>query len=223
MWNEGIFLLHTAIVMISLLMALRLSKSALIGFICLQCVLANLFVLKQTTLFGLSATCADAFTIGATLGLNLLQEYFDRFSAKITIYLNFFLLVFYAIISQVHLLYTPSTFDHTQAHFGALLAPMPRIVIASLIAFFISQHVDYWLYGLLRKIWTHKWLVMRNYASISLSQLVDTILFGFLGLYGLVENLGQIILVAYTVKLIAIAIGTPFIAISKKIMEDKVN
>src|SRR6185295_1974808 len=103
MFNELLFLFHCITVAIFSLISLWLGPSALVAFICAQCILANLFVIKQTTLLGLTATCADAFTVGATLGLNLLQEYFGKEIAKKTIWINFFLLIFYAIISQIHL------------------------------------------------------------------------------------------------------------------------
>lgn len=215
--NELVFLSHSFIVSAAALIALRFGKSALVTFICIQCVLANLFVLKQTTLFGFNATCADAFTIGATLGLNLLQEYFGRAITRSTIFINFFILLFYALASQIHLLYIPSIFDTTQMHYASLLQFMPRIVIASFIVYFIAQMVDYFLYGFLKRMWTQKFLIFRNVISISVSQLVDTILFSFLGLYGIVENLWEIILISYSIKLIAIALSTPFIWLSSKI------
>jgi len=160
---------------------------------------------------GLNATAADAFTIGATIGLNLLQEYFGKAITRTTIAINFFFLVFYAIVSQVHLLYTPSAFDTTQDHFSPLLGFMPRIVIASFTVYLIAQMIDYKLYGWLKKVWTSRFLVLRNYASISISQLVDTVLFSFLGLYGIIDNIGEVILVSYTIKLAAIALATPFV------------
>lgn len=217
--NELIFLFHAAFIGITALGALALGRSALVAFICLQCVLANLFVLKQTTLLGLNATCTDAFTIGATIGLNLLQEYFGKSITRKTIAINFFLLVFYAIISQIHLWYLPSSFDTTQGHFSALLGFMPRIAIASFTVFLIAQTVDYYLYGWLKKVWTSRLLVLRNYASISVSQLVDTVLFSFLGLYGIIDNIGEIILISYSVKLAAILVATPFVMASKWIFK----
>ena len=108
--NELIFLLQTITVSLCALGALYLGKEALVTFICIQSILANLFVIKQTTLFGLNATCSDAFAVGATLGLNLLQEYFGRTITRKAIWLNFFFLVFYAITSQIHLAYAPSTY-----------------------------------------------------------------------------------------------------------------
>src|SRR5439155_22211216 len=94
---------------------------ALVAFVCICCILANLFVLKQTTLFGFNATCSDTFTIGATLGLNLLQEYFGRYMSRIAIGINFFFLIFYTIMSQIQLAYAPSLFDSMQPHYMPLL------------------------------------------------------------------------------------------------------
>jgi uncharacterized integral membrane protein (TIGR00697 family) len=228
--NELIFILHTLIIGLAALGALALGRSALVAFVSIQCILANLFVLKQTTLLGLNATCADAFTIGATIGLNLLQEYFGKAITRTTIAINFFFLVFYAVISQVHLWYTPSAFDTTQDHFLPLLGFMPRIVIASFTVYFIAQMIDYKLYGWLKKVsclrpngsagqQTSKFLILRNYASIAVSQFVDTVLFSFLGLYGIIDNIGEVILVSYSIKLAAIALATPCVLGAQRIFK----
>jgi len=201
----------------SALVALYLGQAALVAFICLQCVLANLFVVKQITLFGFSATCADAFTVGAVLGLNLLQEYFGRAITRSCILINFFLLVFYVIVSQIHLVYTPNSYDTTQEYFLPILGLMPRIVIASFIVYLIAQLADYALYGFLKRAFSDRYLVARNYLSIALTQLLDTVLFSFLGLYGIIENIWQVIFISYVIKLVAIGIATPFVLFSKKI------
>lgn len=215
--NEYIFIIQTIILALASLQALHLGASALTAFICTQCILANLFVVKQITLLGFNATAADAFTIGATLGLNLLQEYHGKKATQKAIAINFFMLIFYAIVSQIHLWYTPSQYDVMDVHFNPLLTVMPRIVIASFSVFLISQMIDYWLYGVLRRIWQSRFLVLRNYSSLLVSQLVDTVLFSLLGLYGLVENIGHIIIVSYTIKVCAIILAVPFVAWAKKV------
>lgn len=196
--------------------ALRLGASALVAFVCVQCILANLFVVKQIALLGFNATAADACTIGATLGLNMLQEYYGKKATQKAIIVNFFLLVFYAVVSQIHLWYTPNAYDTMNIHFQPILTLMPRIVIASFSVFLVSQMIDYWLYGVLRRVWQSRFLVLRNYSSLLVSQLVDTVLFSLLGLYGLVENIGHIIIVSYTVKVCAIILAVPFVAFAKK-------
>ena len=216
--NELIFILHTIVISLSTLVALRLGAHALVAFVCLQCILANLFVIKQITLFGLGATGSDAFTIGAVLGLNLLQEYYGPTIARHTIWINFFLLLFYALSGQIHLAYLPSSSDTLQPHFMAILDAMPRIVIASFTVYLIAQYCDYLLYGFLKKTLHDRFLIIRNYASIMITQLLDTVLFSFFGLYGLVDNIWHIIIVSYSVKLLAILIATPCVALSKRLV-----
>ncbi len=219
MFNELIFFLHSIIIGIFALGALKIGKEALIAFIALQTILANLFVLKESTLFGLNATCADAFAIGAVLGLNLLQEYFGKEITKKTIGISFFLLIFYGIISQIHLAYFPSLHDSIHANYAAIFHFMPRLVIASMITYLIAQLFDAWLYGKLKELFNGRYLIARNICSISLSQLLDTVLFSLLGLYGIVHNVWHIIIISYAIKLAAIAISMPFVAMSKKIVK----
>ncbi len=217
--NELLFIFHTIVISIGALIALYLGQVALIAFVCLQCVLANLFVIKQITLFGFSATCTDAFTVGSVLGLNLLQEYFGRAITRTCIWINFFLLMFYAVVSQIQLAYVPNTYDTMQEHFLPILSVMPRIVIASFIVYFIAQWTDYALYGFLKRTLGDRHLVLRNYVSIAFTQLIDTVLFSFLGLYGIIENIWQVIFISYVIKLVAIGIATPFVLFSKKIYD----
>jgi len=217
MMNELIFILHTCIISLTALGALYLGQSALVVFVTLQCILANLFVIKQITLFGLTATCSDAYTVGAVLGLNLLQEYFGRSIARKTIWINFFFLIFYAIVSQIQIAYIPSPDDIMQQYFVPILSFMPRIVIASFTVYLISQFADYALYGFLKRTLKNRLLIVRNYASMAVTQLLDTILFSFFGLYGIIDNLWQVIVISYAIKLLAIIIAAPFVGLSKRI------
>ena len=217
MINEFIFILHALIIGSSVLFALRLGPEALVTFVSMCAVLANLFVIKQTTLFGFTATCSDAFIIGAVLGLNVLQEYYGKKLAQKAIWISLFSLIFYALLSQVHLLYLPGIHDTAHPHYAALLGFMPRITIASFVTYFIVQQVDYLLFGFLKKMFAGKYLAARTTASLMICQLLDTVLFSFLGLYGIIENIGDIILISYTIKMAVILLSAPFVAFSRKI------
>lgn len=215
--NEFIFIIHVAIIGFFALAALKFGKHALIAFISTCCIAANLFVVKQITLFGLDATCSDAFTVGAVFGLNLLQEYYGRPITKTAIWVSFFLMVFYAIVCQLHISYIPNSYDTMQAHYNAILAFMPRITMASFTVYLIVQQLDSYLYGILKNKFTGRYLTARNYISIGICQLIDTVLFSFLGLYGIVHSVWDVIAISYTVKVIVILLTTPYILLSKHI------
>ncbi len=218
--NEIVFIAHSLIIGLATLVALRSGKHALIALIALQAVLTNLFVLKQHVLFGFNATCADAYTIGAVVGLNLLQEYYGRKATQQAIWISFGALVFYTIMGHFHLLYTPSIFDTAHEHYYALLAFMPRIALASFTSYFIVQQLDYLIFGTLKRFFQGRYLLMRYYISIGICQLIDTILFSFLGLYGIIDNIRDIIIFSYIIKLAAIVLATPVVLLSKKIVKN---
>lgn len=215
MTNELIFCLQALLVGLSALTSLHFGRSALVGFISMQCVLANLFVTKQITLFGFTATCSDAFSIGAVLGLNLLQEYYGQVVAQRAIWINFLLLTFYTAMSCIHLMYLPHPADTAHTHFYEILNVMPRIAAASFFVYILVQYLDSIIYANLRELMTGKYLLLRTWLSIATVQLVDTILFSFLGLYGIVDDVVHIIAISYAIKLLAVFLATPCVAFSQ--------
>ena len=148
--NEAVVFVHVFVVIGFVLGALRLGKSALIAFIALQGVLANLFVVKQMNLFGFAVTCSDVFAIGGILSLNLLQEYFGKESAKQAVKISLLTLLFFAFMSQIHLFYVPTESDSTQGAFLTIFSQSLRIVFASIGTFYLVQQCDVRFFGILR-------------------------------------------------------------------------
>lgn len=212
--NELIFFCHILAVIGFSLAALRLGKGALTAFIALQGVLANLFVVKQMTLFGFSVTCSDVFAIGGILSLNLLQEYFGKESAKRAVRISLISLLFFALMTQIHLLYEPTSFDTTHAAFAEIFSSSLRIVLASLATFFLVQQFDVRFFSVLKGK-----LPIRIAISLFSSQLLDTVLFSLLGLYGLVESVVDIIFVSFFMKGLIILVSSPFTAFSKRFIK----
>jgi len=215
--NIHFFILQTLTITICTLLAFRIGKEALITFIALLCVLSNLFVLKQITILGFHTTAAESFSVGALFGLHLIHEYWGKLETKKTIWICFFSLLVYTILSQLHLLYEPSKFDLCSEHFCNLLHYAPRLTIVSLLAYFIVQNLDQYLYGRLLKQFGHNFLFIRNYALLLLMQLIDTILFGILGLYGIVHSVWHVIFVSFWIKAFAVTLTAPFTIIAKKL------
>lgn len=213
--NETIFFIHIFLTLVFSLGALKLGKEALMTWVAIQALLANLFVIKQMMLCGREVTCSDVFAIGSIFGLNLLQEYFGKKEAQRAIWICFYLMIFFALASQIHLLYVPSAHDVSHASFSVILSPAPRLLLASLATFFIVQSIDIKIFQVLVPKLKH--FALRNALSLILSQLIDTVLFSILGLYGLVESIMDIMLVSFVLKLIIAASITPFVALSKKI------
>ena len=222
MINELLFFFYLIIVSSANIGALWLGPEALVTFMSLQWVLANLFVSKQIVLFCLTVTASDALAIGATLCLNLIQEYYGKTVARKAIAISFCATLFYTILSLLQIWFCPASCDTAHEHFCALLTPMPRLILASMSTYLIVQVLDYYLYGFLKKTLPNQSLVVRNYASIGITQLVDTVLFSFLGLYGMVSSVATIIIVSYTIKMAVLFLTAPFVALSRKIFNKQI-
>jgi uncharacterized integral membrane protein (TIGR00697 family) len=199
-----------------------MGKEALTAWVALQAVLANLFVLKQMLFFGYEVTCSDACAIGCILGLNLLQEFFGKESAVKAVWICFAAMLFTALMSQIHLLYAPSLHDTAHGAYQAILSSTPRLIAASLGTFFLVQQLDLRLFGALRKRCASAPLMVRNSLSLLLSQLLDTVLFSFLGLWGLVACLTDVICVSFFLKVLIILALAPFTALCRRLVRHAV-
>lgn len=202
--NELLFFSHLTIVVLFTVAALKLGREALIACICLQAVLANLFVLKQISLFGLHVTSCEVYTIGALLGINLLQEYYPNFNVKRVLFSYFTTLGFFLIMAQLHLYYAPTRVNATDLAYEEVLSSTLRIFLASIATLIITTLLDIRLFAALKKRYTHTPLALRIASSALAIQLLDTFLFTFLGLWGLVTHPWQLIFFSYLIKVITI-------------------
>lgn len=191
---------------------------ALGAIISLEGVLANLFVMKQIELFGLTVTCSDCLAVGSILGLNLLQEYFGREMAQKMVNISFFILIFFVGLSQIHLCYLPSSVDRAHLAFVNVLSSAPRIVFASAFVYYLVQKMDVVLFGWLKSLFKGGYLPIRMGISLCLTQFIDTVLFSFLGLYGIVSSIFDVIIVSLVVKCLIIACSTPLMALTRRLI-----
>jgi len=220
MTNELLFLTQVFIICTSTLGFAIIGKEALTAFVGLLFVMANIFVIKQIDLLSWKeVTSADIFIIGISFSLNLLQEFWGKNYAQKTVIISFTLSLFYLVIGKCIVGYQPTLIDEAQTHLAFIFENTSRIIIASFIAYLITQFIDIHIYGYLKNITQGKYFTLRNYFSLCLSQFIDTILFSFLGLWGIVANLTNIIILSYTIKLLTIAFMTPFLLFAKNIIQ----
>ena len=219
--NEILFLIHILVVILFLFVALRLGKNYLLVFAAILALIANLFVIKQIDLFTKTVTATDVFIIGAIFSQNLLQEYFGKEIAIKTIKITFFSMLFFLVMSKIHLLYIPSHLDTTHASFQNILSSSPRIIISSMVAFFLTQRLDIYFFSFLKKIFKAKYLPLRMGISSIVVQFIDTLLFSFLALWGIVDHIFDIILFSFIIKSLVIIFSASFMKLSKYFMKNK--
>ena len=181
----------------------------------------NIFVLKMMNVFTLEITGGNVLYASIFLGTDMICEHYGKDKARQAVWIGFFGSVFFIIMSQFIIWYTPSELENSTYLHGALstiFQSTPRIVLASMASYLLSQNLDIYIYTAIKKATRGKLLWLRNNGSTFISQLFDSIFFTFAGLYGIVansENVWQIILFTYLVKVIIAVMDTPFIYLSK--------
>ena len=204
MFNELIFILQICLVVFFALYVKKLGSQALSAWVVIQAVIANIFVVKQIKLFGFEVTASDIFAISSLLGINLIQEHFGKEYAQKTVYSCFTCMIYFLIVSQLHLYFEPSVFDSSQIAFETILGPSLRLILASAVVFFITQKADLYCFSWISRRFTALNFFTRSFISLIFSQFIDTLLFSFLGLYGVVASILDIIIISYIIKLITI-------------------
>ena len=180
MFNELLFLGHILVVSASVLLGLAHSYGALLAVLSMQLILANFFVTKQILLFGMATTCSEVFTVSGMYGVSLVQAYFGAKRARQTIVYTFGLLLLFVVLSQLHIWYLPLEGSVVGPALVALLATTPRMMVASMLAYFISERVHVWLS---RRFHARGAWSLARLCAIALGQAVDTLIFAYVGLF----------------------------------------
>lgn len=219
MSNEVLFGIWTVVVIAGVLAAFRYGgRPALYGVIGVYIVLANVFVTKQITLFGLAATGGNALYGALFLATDLLSEYWGKKEAQRAVWFGWACAFTFLVASQVFILFHPSVDDFVDPAMRTLFSLTPRIVVGSLIAYIISQTHDVFAFHFWKKRTNGRHLWLRNNASTLVSQLIDSAIFStiaFLGVFpfGVVV---QIAVTTYLLKVIVALVDTPFIYLSRR-------
>jgi len=206
--NEIIFLIQAFFAIALVLVSKRLGKEAIFCLIALYAVLANLFVVKQINILGLEVTASDVFSVSSIFALNILRELFGQEEASKAIKISFVALASFFLMAKFHLLYLPASVDVTHKSFEIILQHNFRIVASSILVFFLTQHVDLFLFNTLKKRLQNRLPVTRMIISVFLSQVFDTTLFSFIGLYGIIASIANVILFSTIVKCLSILISS---------------
>ncbi len=98
----------------------------------------------------------------------------------------------------------------TAAQFANVLGMTWRIVIASMVAYLVSQFHDVWAYHFWKRLTGGKHLWLRNNASTIVSQLIASVIFVTIAFYG-VMPIVPLIVGMYIAKVAIAILDTPFL------------
>lgn len=197
----------------------RFGRDGLYACVPITIILANIQVVVTIDFFNLAITLGNVAYASSYLITDLLGELYGHKSAKKAVSIGFFSLIMMTITMNIVLLYKPTTEAQVLYESVAnIFSLMPRIALASLLAYATSQRIDIFIYHRLKQASTSR-LWLRNNLSTMISQLFDTLVFTFVAFYDVYsfEILISILISTYVVKFLVAASDTPFMYLGVKI------
>lgn len=192
-------------------------------------ILANIEVLIMIKAFGAEQTLGNVLFAVTFLITDILSECEGKKAADKAVYTSFFASIFFLVLSQSWLHYVPSESDWASPAIRTIFSNTPRMIIASLAVYGISQLFDVWLY---HKIWDmtskksgnrRSFLWLRNNGSTLVSQLINTFLFtlfAFYGTYGLSQII-SIFISNYVIYIFTSLLDTPVVYLARRVSDKR--
>lgn len=181
--------------------------------------MANVFASKIVT-FGGFQVSAGVIVFSMTFFItDLLSEKWGKKYAYQAVWAGFFANLLFVISLYIVLSWQPAAYaTEISELFSKVFLLAPRIVLASFIAYLVSQNHDVWAFHLWKKKTHGKHLWFRNNASTIVSQFIDSVLFITIAFYGIFP-IWPLILGQWVVKIIIALVDTPFLYITSWIMD----
>lgn len=192
-------------------------------------ILANIEVLIMIKAFGAEQTLGNVLFAVTFLITDILSECEGKKAADKAVYTSFFASIFFLVLSQSWLHYVPSESDWASPAIRTIFSNTPRMIIASLAVYGVSQLFDVWLY---HKIWDmtskksgnrRSFLWLRNNGSTLVSQLINTFLFtlfAFYGTYGL-SQITSIFISSYVIYIFTSLLDTPVVYLARRVNDKR--
>ncbi len=194
---------------------------ALIGLYVTMVIFSNIvaskavgFDLGFTTLFAPGAVLVFSVTFLLT---DIVNERFGRRETQRMILIALVAQIALVLFSQMILRAQGAPFFQNQQAFEAPLGSVPRIVFASLVAFYISENVDAYIFQWFRKLTKGKHLWMRNVFSSLPAMTLDSVIVVLIAFSGVLPVLPLIIGLSVTKWLVGI-VDISFMYLSRAVM-----
>ena len=200
-------------------------RPGLYASIVISLLLANLQGPKLTEIFGLQTSMGGILYSSIYFATDLLSERYGKAEATRAVMIGFTVSVIIIVMISMSLFYLPATDPETaslaqsmHAATATLFSFTPRFVLGSLLAYLISQRFDVWMFHKIKNKTQGRHLWLRNNVSTICSQALDTVIYGIVVWWGVVdfETAMQLALAKYFFKVLIAIIDTPFIYIARE-------
>ena len=184
-------------------------------------IICNIQTTKISELFGLTISLGNISYGALFLTTDILTEKYGKNSTYNATKISFMTMAIFALLMYIFLQYKPSKIDFSQDALVTIFSYVPRVTVGSLLAYYISQRCDAFLYSKLKAKYNKVWI--SNNVSTMISQIVDTLIFvtiAFIGIMNYTEIIDLIITMILFKWVIAL-LDTPFMILVTKIKDNQ--
>lgn len=173
---------------------------------------------KQTEIFGFTTTLGlITFPFVLILG-DIMSEIYGYKRSRQVIWLGFFAILFFTIISQIALYLPPATGWTLQNSFQDIFGIIPRITIASLITYLCADLVNSRVMTTLKVEQGSRGFDIRAVLSTVAGQGVDSFMFFTLAFVG-IWSMSTILWIAFTTWIAKVLIEIVCLPVTKKVVK----
>ena len=142
-----------------------------------------------------------------------IAEVYGRKTTTRIIWIGFATSLLMVLIIYMASIFPAAPFWENQEAFDLILGSVPRIVLASMVAYLVSQYHDVIAFHFWKNFTNGRYLWLRNNASTMMSQAVDTVLFVTIAFAGTLDFsvIINMILTQYVVKILIAIVDTPLV------------
>ena len=228
--NELLLVASVLVFFGGLLALFRLfGKSGIYAWTVICTISANIEVLILVHAFGMDMTLGNVLFASSFLATDIMSELFGKKEANRCVWIGIASNVAFIVISQSWFLYVPAHDDVLAAPIRTVFANTPRVMLASLVGYAVSEIYDVWAYHFLWS-WSERrsgnrrrFLWLRNNGSTLVSQLINTLLFNLLAFVGFypAATVVSIIVTGYAIYIVTSLADTPFLYLARRMAEKK--
>jgi queuosine precursor transporter len=190
----------------------------LMGIFVSALIASNLLGTKISYIFSQNfAVSVGIFCVPVTfLITDIVEEVYGKEKTMIFVYTGIISLIFVFLMTILAINLPSSTRYTANGAFNTVFGASLRMIIASLIAFFIAQTHDIWAFNFWKKKTKGKFLWIRNNLSTMVSQLIDTCIFMFIAFYKVAPKFTAAFIISLIIpywlfKMLFALIDTPFV------------
>lgn len=206
----ALIIVRAVVELLFLAYASRLSKGWLYGYIVTNLLLITVLGGKMVTVGNFTTNVGNVFYASVFLATYLLLEYHGTAAAYRSVRIAAAMVFLFVLMIHVTLAMT-GTFAQREFNeaLQTALQPTARVALASILGFILAQHINIWIYDMLKRRAKMKFFWLRVNISNALAQMVDSFVFFlvvFLGTTSM-SAVWSVMLLGYGMKIIFVAVG----------------